>query len=269
MGDSFSVFFKNISRYALLVAIIMVPLFLLQLGITIANTGIDSYTASIDSMNLLQHLGDSSYAEDSANKLKDYKQPSPVLLVIAFIVAYIGFFLLHTAVVFETDNYYRAEEVGFEDLIKKAASKLLGVIVLAILISLISMVGFILLIVPGIILSVKLSLVLPTYVLEDVSVFTAISRSFQMTKGNAWTIFGTFLIFIILVMIIGGIAAFLILLPILLVSNVIFFIFLQLIGNLFQMLVSCIFVIATYLFYAKISGRLPSKGKLEPEYLSA
>jgi len=144
--------------------------------------------------------------------------------------------------------------------------KLLGIIGLAILAGLSCMIGVILLVIPGIILAVKFSLSLPIYVLEDVSVFTAISRSFQMTKGKAWSIFGMVLIIMIVTILVGMIAGFISILPIMLISSVVLFIIGSLISNLLQMLVGCMFVIVVYLFYAKISGRLPTKGKLEPNW---
>jgi len=50
--------------------------------------------------------------------------------------------------------------------------------------------GFILLIVPGVILAMRWLVALPVRVAEGPGVFAALARSTQLTKGNRWALFG-------------------------------------------------------------------------------
>lgn len=56
-------------------------------------------------------------------------------------------------------------------------------------------VGFILLLVPGIMLATSWLVVVPAYVVEKPGIFEAFSRSAALTKGHRWAIFGLMLIF--------------------------------------------------------------------------
>ncbi len=266
LGDSFSVFFKNLSRYALLVTVIILPLLILETSLTVAGTGIDSLTQQKETISMLKHMGDPAEMEKYEEKMEvqQPEQSSPFLILLGAIILGIGGILLNPAIVLATDDYYQGNNTGLDSLVKRAARKLPGVIGLAILVGLSCMIGFILLIVPGIILLVKFSLALPIYVLEDVSVFTAISHSFKMTKGNAWNIFGIVLVISIVVSLVGWIASILSVLPVMLTSSIVLYYIGLMIGTLIQMLAGCMVVVVAYLFYAKISGRISTKGKLEP-----
>jgi hypothetical protein len=58
--------------------------------------------------------------------------------------------------------------------------------------------GFVLLIVPGIILLLMWSVAVPSLVIEREGVFAALSRSGDLTKGARWKILGLFLVLIVL-----------------------------------------------------------------------
>ena len=55
-------------------------------------------------------------------------------------------------------------------------------------------IGTLLLVIPGIFLSVKLSLIAPATIVERKGGTTAMSRSFELTKGSGWKIFAMFLV---------------------------------------------------------------------------
>src|SRR5438105_308068 len=59
-------------------------------------------------------------------------------------------------------------------------------------------IGFILLIVPGIILLMMWSVAVPALVVEREGVFAAFSRSAQLTKGARWKIFGLSLVLLVI-----------------------------------------------------------------------
>jgi len=78
LGDSFSVFFKNLRRYALLVTVIMVPLLLLQVGVTIITTGTDSYKAPSQAIKVFKNLHNPAEMEKTTKEMEDYKKTSPI-----------------------------------------------------------------------------------------------------------------------------------------------------------------------------------------------
>jgi hypothetical protein len=72
-------------------------------------------------------------------------------------------------------------------------------------------IGFLLLIVPGLILVTFWSVVAPVMVLERPGVFRAFGRSWELVRGNGWQVFGVivlfFLIFIAIGIVLGVIGA--------------------------------------------------------------
>ncbi len=71
-------------------------------------------------------------------------------------------------------------------------------------------IGFILLIVPGLILLVIWSVVAPVTVLEHPGVFAAFRRSREIVRGNGWNVFGVIVIVFVIVFVVSvaaGIAA--------------------------------------------------------------
>jgi hypothetical protein len=71
-------------------------------------------------------------------------------------------------------------------------------------------IGFVLLIVPGLVLLVIWSVVAPVTVLERPGVFAAFGRSRQIVRGNGWNVFGVIVMVFVIVFLISiaaGIAA--------------------------------------------------------------
>lgn len=69
-------------------------------------------------------------------------------------------------------------------------------------------IGFVLLIIPGLILIVIWSVVAPVTVLERPGVFAAFRRSRELVRGNGWNVFGVILIVFVIVFIISAAAGF-------------------------------------------------------------
>jgi uncharacterized membrane protein len=88
------------------------------------------------------------------------------------------------------------------DSLKMAISLLLPVIGIAVLVSLGAGLGFMLLIVPGIILWLRWSVAVPVLVQERRGVFGSMKRSRELTKGSRWALFGFWIILIIAVIVI-------------------------------------------------------------------
>ena len=266
LGDSFSVFFKNFKRYALLATVIMVPLILLQIAFLVGTEGTIVYESQASSFQMLKHMGDADAMQQYAEDMEDKEPASPMVMLIGFIVIALGGLLANSATVLATDYYYQEKDITIGDIIKQSARRWPGLICMTFIIMLVSTIGFVFLIVPGIFLLVKYSLALPLYVMENISVPTALSRSFQMTKGKFWTIFGTVFVLWMVIILAGWIVQLILMLPAMVFSNIVVYIIVTVFSALIQVLSSGFLAIAAYLFYAKISGRIPTKGKLEPAW---
>ncbi|WHO38472.1 YciC family protein [Sphingobium sp. AP49] len=110
------------------------------------------------------------------------------------------------------------QRASIADCIGTGLSVAVPLIGLAILTTIGLMIGFALLLVPGIILFIMWSVSVPVLVTERIGIFAAFGRSRALTKGARWKIFGLFVLMTILVWILyavifalvaaGGIAAF-------------------------------------------------------------
>jgi hypothetical protein len=67
-------------------------------------------------------------------------------------------------------------------------------------------IGTVLLIVPGLILAVIWAVSAPSLVVEQRGVFESLQRSRDLTRGHRWAIFGLFVVYLILSMIVGAVA---------------------------------------------------------------
>jgi hypothetical protein len=86
-------------------------------------------------------------------------------------------------------------------------NRLWSIILIGILVALIVTGGLILLIIPGIIFAVKLSVSIPALVVENRRGTAAIGRSWNLTTGHFWHVFGTWIIAYIITWIVAGILA--------------------------------------------------------------
>jgi hypothetical protein len=84
-----------------------------------------------------------------------------------------------------------------------ALTLLLPLIALTLLTSIILIVGFILLIVPGIIFYVIFSVAVPVMVEERPGVIGSLERSVALTRGSRWQVFGVLVIFVLFNMAVG------------------------------------------------------------------
>lgn len=95
----------------------------------------------------------------------------------------------------------RDDTVG--DLFSAAAPAILPLIAFGILFAIGVAIGFVLLIVPGLILLTFWSLGAPAIVVEGASPFEAFGRSWRLVKGDAWSIFATLLVVLLIVIAVG------------------------------------------------------------------
>lgn len=149
--------------------------------------------------NLLVGLSQTWIAVDG------YKTFSPQVFggwAVGLIVMLVAAFVLQAAIVHATVADLNGRRVSVGDSLKVGLSNWLPLLGLAILMGLGVMVGFVLLIVPGIILAVMWSVAVPAKVVEKIGVTDAFQRSRDLTRGRRWAIFGLFVIYVIAVWIV-------------------------------------------------------------------
>ncbi len=122
--------------------------------------------------------------------------------VVAGVVSFICALLLQAAFVRATIEDLNGKRVSFGDCVQIAIRFLLPTLAIGILVTIGLTIGFMLLIVPGVILALGWSMSVPVLIQERLGVFGSMSRSWALTKGSRWSLFGLFLILFIIAMII-------------------------------------------------------------------
>src|ERR671919_219463 len=95
----------------------------------------------------------------------------------------------------------RDQTVG--DLFSSAAPAILALIIFGILFGIGVGIGFILLIIPGLILITFWSVGAPAIVIEDAGPIEAFGRSWRLVRGDAWSVFAALLVVLLIVIVIG------------------------------------------------------------------
>jgi hypothetical protein len=135
--------------------------------------------------------------------------------IVATIVSAILTYILVGALVYGTVQYLLGQKAAVGDIISRGMRTIGPVFVIAILLSLVIGIGFVLLIVPGVFLAVAYAVVIPAAVVERPGIMGAFNRSWELTKGYRWQVLGILLIMMVIlfafafvVAAIGGVIAF-------------------------------------------------------------
>jgi Membrane domain of glycerophosphoryl diester phosphodiesterase len=95
------------------------------------------------------------------------------------------------ATVFIVSESYLGRPISAREALARAMPYIGRILVCSLLLALVVGLGLLLLLVPGIILAVGLALAIPAVVLEPrTSASAALSRSWELTRGSRWRIFG-------------------------------------------------------------------------------
>jgi len=92
---------------------------------------------------------------------------------------------------------------GIGELFSSAAPAILPLILFAILAGIGIAIGFVLIIIPGLVLLTFWSLGAPAIVAEGAGVFEAFGRSWRLVRGNAWSVFGTLVVVLLIAIVLG------------------------------------------------------------------
>ncbi|MEM9838121.1 MAG: hypothetical protein AAF830_03095 [Pseudomonadota bacterium] len=117
--------------------------------------------------------------------------------IAAFIVPLIAGVLTNAALIFAAAESYKGRKASFGESLSKALPHLFPLIAISILYTLGLMLGFLLLIIPGIFLLVIWSVTIPVRVAEGTGVTESFGRSRELAKGLFWPIFGLLIVYFI------------------------------------------------------------------------
>jgi TRAP-type C4-dicarboxylate transport system permease large subunit len=128
---------------------------------------------------------------------------SLILLPIAFAVSVVAATLYQGMVVgLVNDVQDGRRDSSVEDLVKATGPVILPLIGAGILAGIAIGIGFVLLIVPGLILLTIWSVIAPVIVVERTGVIEAFGRSRELVRGNGWQVFGVILVVFVIVIIV-------------------------------------------------------------------
>jgi len=130
---------------------------------------------------------------------------APALALVAVIISLVATTLFTGMVVELVADVQDGRRDATVGQLLRAAAPVLGALILVGIVAGVGVViGFILLIVPGLILITIWSVAAPVVVLERPGVLPALARSRELVRGNGWQVFGVILVLDILVVIVAS-----------------------------------------------------------------
>jgi len=184
LSTAFDVYKANAAKLIVIVAIVVVPLALI--GSLVQNVVFEE-KFTIEGQTIDRNFFAGIVA-------------ATITGVLAFVMA----FVLQAAVVRAGAQAVIGDPVDAEASYRYGFKRLGSVILIALLAGLIIFVGFLLLVIPGIIFAVFLSVAIPALVIENRRGTDALSRSWNLVKGSFWHVLGTFIVAAIITGLIGG-----------------------------------------------------------------
>jgi uncharacterized membrane protein len=123
---------------------------------------------------------------------------SPALALVAFIVSVVAT-ILYTGMIVElvADVRDGKRDASVGQLLRAVSPVLGQLILVAILAGVGEAIGFVLIIIPGLILLTIWSVAAPVVVLEHPGAVRALGRSRELVRGNGWQVFGVILVLIV------------------------------------------------------------------------
>jgi hypothetical protein len=126
--------------------------------------------------------------------------------LVALVVSIVGYFWLQGALVEAISDIRDGRaDLSVGDVYARVRPRLPALIAAGIVAGIGIAIGFVLLIIPGLFLLTRWSLVSPAVVVEKRSAGEALSRSWELVKGNSWTMFGIIIVTVLLAGIASGI----------------------------------------------------------------
>ena len=103
--------------------------------------------------------------------------------------------LMMSTVVFGTLSQMSGQQAGTGEIVSRGLGEILPSLQMAFAAALVFMIGFLLFVVPGLFFTVVFAVIMPVYVVERPGIRGCFERSWALTQGNRWQIFGVLMAF--------------------------------------------------------------------------
>jgi hypothetical protein len=193
IGDSFGVLARNIVSFGIL-------------SLLIGLIGLIAGFLFLDTSQLEMAQDDPAALEAA---MQNFNWGAIVLTILVMILVNA---LTQAAIIYGTFQDLRGQKAGIGDCISRGLSSIIPVIVGSILLSIGIMIGFMLLIIPGIILALMWWVYVPAIVVERKGIIEAFGRSRELTRGRRWHILGLLVVLVILMIVVSVVVNFLVVL---------------------------------------------------------
>ena len=121
-----------------------------------------------------------------------------LVAVVGGLASFVLYYALQACLVKGTVTFLRGQPASVGDSLKTGFGVFLALFGLTLLVTLLEGLGFVALIVPGIILAIRWSVAVPVLVIErGRGISGAMKRSAELTKGSRWSIFGLMVVLLI------------------------------------------------------------------------
>jgi hypothetical protein len=186
VGRTFRVWWQNLGVFSMLAALVYLPVMLAAFAMGLGSMYTRSPLEPADPAMFTSQLG-------------------RVGILYVFILMV---FAVHmAALTYGAIQSLGERPVRLGELLAVGVRRALPVIVASIVAYVLFVLGFLLLIVPGLILITAMVVTVPTIVVERAGPFKAIGRSFRLTKGRRLALFAAFFVFFLVLMAVGMVGA--------------------------------------------------------------
>jgi len=194
LSAAFELYARHWQRLLAIVAIVAIPLSVLQYGLyDLTTPGLHREIRTVGGVQVTTFVADRGFFLSLLGSL-----------IVAFFGVIITFLVLG-AVARAAAGTMVGRELATDEAYRYGAARWAPILWVSILVGLSVAGGFILLIIPGIIFATKLSVAIPALVVEDQRGTKAMSRSWNLTAGQFWHVLGTILVAAIITGLVSGI----------------------------------------------------------------
>jgi hypothetical protein len=132
--------------------------------------------------------------------------PSGLLFTSGGLLGLITNAVLQGAIIYGSACYLNGRAASLGDCFGAGVRRCLPLIGLMLVAVVALMIGFVLFVVPGIMMAVAWIVAAPALVVERTGVFGAFSRSADLTRGRRWSIFGLLFLYLVAATVVQGVA---------------------------------------------------------------
>jgi hypothetical protein len=195
LSTAFDLFKRNAAQLLMIAAVVVVPLTLIQAVLTevLIDDVVEGISVNEATGEVVVTGGGTSFGQAIIGS------------VLLGLISAAIWMLLTGALTRGAAGALTGRPIDVSDSYRAALSRLGGLIVLSLLIALIVGIGFVFLIIPGLILLVFLSMAVPAFIIERRGVTDSMSRSWNLVSGSWWHVLGAIVVAAIISGIVSGI----------------------------------------------------------------